>query len=244
MMTQADRLAKLYGQINDGDELPENIKAEAIRDELGEILPDSALPRLGLSVISKGSVKADLAADMSAGVLAEGKLYYFEVICTASATAHAYAAAITDEKIDADWRIKGQPFTKEWSDIELPESMNIRDTKLSVEGWHGRVLHHVAAYDRTGEIVIVDSDETLWRKLRQRMSCPTLEHWGTTLIPRIKTSGILIPALTFGVAENLSAYILEKEASKTFDALVSEYVRECGGIYAEETKAQLERRSA
>lgn len=234
MMTQADRLARLYGDIENGKDLPENIKAEALKDELSEICPDSALPRLGMTVISKGSVKADLAADMSAGVLAEGKLYYFEIICTANSTAHAIAAAITDDKIDADFRIKGQPFTKEWEDIELPENMNIRDSRLMVEGWQGRFLHHVAAYDRTGEILIVDSDETLWRKIRQKMSCPTLDHWKDDLIPRIRTSGMLIPATTFGVAENLSAFILEKEASKKFDNLISDFVRESGGIFAEQ----------
>jgi len=186
------------------------------------------LPKLHCRVQRGDTIIADLIVTMPAAILADNKLFYFEIAATSDSTAHAIAGALSENRIDADWQLKGGPFSTDWKAIDVPAHMQIRDCRLEVPHFRGR-LHHVAALDGSGELILADTDQTLWRKLRQRMTCPTLDKWCEALMPRIHRSGMLIPATTYGMDESLTAYVLAPDAAEAFDHIIGDYVRHiCG----------------
>jgi hypothetical protein len=113
--------------------------------------------------------------------------------------------------------------------IELlpPESPRLANVRLAVAGW-SRHIHHVAMLDRSGELLLAPDDETLWQKLREKMSCPTLAEWGKALMPEIHHSGMLLECESFDVPEGLRAFVLSANAALTFDSIVSEHVCSVG----------------
>jgi len=226
--TQADRLAELYSDIHDGKPLPADIEQEALNEEISDLQQDQ-LPQLHVVVSGKKDVIADLVATMPACIMAANKIYYFELACTSSATAHAFAGALSENRVNAKWQVKWPGVTKEFIDVEMADSMNIQDCRLVVKGWH-KQLHHVAALSSSGELFIADSDEVLWQKLRNRMSCPALPDWGKALMPRVHRAGLFIETKTEGIKENVKTYILSPDASDLFDNIISEHVRKIGGL--------------
>jgi hypothetical protein len=187
------------------------------------------LPKLHCLVRREDTVLADLIATMPAGILAGDKLYYLEVAATSDSTAHAFAGALTENRIEAQWRIKGDPFCADWKTIDIGPHTCLRDYRIEVPHWKG-CLHHVAALDSSGELILADNDQTLWSKLRTRMSCPTLATWGDSIIPKIHQSGLLIPAICFGLTVGLKAYVLAPDASERFDRIISSHVRISSGL--------------
>jgi hypothetical protein len=187
--------------------------------------PKSAsLPKLHCLVKREDTILADLVATMPSGILAADRLYYLEVAATSDSTAHAFAGALTENRIEAQWRINGEPFCADWKTINIGPHTSLRDYRIEVPHWKG-CLHHVAALDSSGELILADNDQTLWSKLRARMSCPTLAVWGESIIPKIHQSGLLIPATSFGLAIGLKAYVLAPDASELFDRIISSHVR-------------------
>ena len=193
------------------------------------------LPKLHCLVQRGDTIVADLVATMPAAILADKKLYYFEIAATSDSTAHAIAGALSENRVDAIWQIKGGPFSTEWMAVEIAGHMLIRDCRLDVPHFKGR-LHHVAALDGSGELILADSDQALWRKLRARMTCPALEAWGEHIMPRIHRSGLLVPATACGMDGTLTSYILAPDAVETFDRLVSSHVRTIGGLHSKPMK--------
>lgn len=188
----------------------------------------SELPKIHCLVRGESTIIADLVATVPAAILADGKLYYFEVAATSDSTAHAIAGALSEHRVDAQWQLKGGPFGAEWKAVQIASPVAIRDCRLAVANWHGR-LHHVAVLDTSGELILADNDACLWAKLRSRMDCPTLPGWGEALMPLIHRSGMLISATSFGVRGGLKAYVLSPEAAQLFDRIVGEHVRAIGG---------------
>ena len=76
--------------------------------------------------------------------------------------------------------------------------------------------------------MLAPDDETLWRKVRERMSCPTLEEWGTALMPKVHRSGMLLECEAFGAPKGLRAFVLSANAQALFDTLIVSYVLRSG----------------
>ena len=97
---------------------------------------------------------------------------------------------------------------------------------MAVPGW-GRNVHHVAML-ASGDLLLAADDEALWRKLREKMTCPTIEAWGADVMPEVHQSGMLLECEAFGIPDGFRAYVPEKEAQPIFDGRVSDYVRRTG----------------
>lgn len=200
----------------------------------GESEETIVFPKLHLLVPGAERNIADLVVPMAALILGPAlgdatkpTLHYFECACLSSSTAHAVAGALVEHRLQASLSVK--LVGGAWQYVNAPEAVRIQDTKLAVHGWD-RYVHHIAVLDRSSDLLVADSDEALWRKLRTRMDLPTLEIWGTALLPQIRKSGLARPAYTYGLAEGLAAYVLAPDAPATFDGIVSAHVREHGLI--------------
>lgn len=224
VQTQADRLSEIYADMHGGKEMPKALHDEVLGEEIDAVTKES-LPKL--SVVVKD--KANLVAQMPAAIFANETLYYFELACTSSATAHAFAGAIAEHAVDAHWKMFWPELAPGWIDVEVSKNSQIQDCRLAVPGY-SKNLHHVAVMDRSGELFVADNDDIIWQKLRARMTCPTLEAWGAGVMPRIKRSGILIETKSIGIQQNLNAYILAPDAVELFDQIIGEYVRSIGGF--------------
>lgn len=199
--------------------------------------PDEAeeaivFPKLHILVPGSERNIADLVVPMAALILGPAlgdatkpTLHYFEYACLSSSTAHAVAGALVEYRLQASLSVK--LVGGAWQYVNAPEAVRIQDAKLAVHGWE-RYVHHIAVLDRSSDLLVADSDEALWRKLRTRMDLPTLEGWGAALLPQIRKSGLVRPAFTYGLAEGLAAYVLSRDASQTFDGIVSAHVRDHG----------------
>lgn len=168
-------------------------------------------------------------------------------------------SALSEERAKAAWMIQWEDMPRDnwtdknaWIKVEPPEDPRIADTKLAVPGASdGRGIHHVAVLDRDADLIVAERGRDIWRKVRERMTCPTLEEWGEDLLACIlhgdklsklglsqADTPIARKALTFGMDENLKAYVLDKNAQTLFDALVCWYVRnKTGGLRVAQTKA-------
>ena len=211
--------------------------------EIPESSTAAPQPKLHCRVANGDTIRADLIVTMPAAILAGERLYYFEIAATADSTAHAIAGALSESRIDAAWQIHGEPFGAEWKPVEVGGHFTIRDARLEVPHFTGR-LHHVAALDTSGELVLADSDSVLWAKLRNRMNCPTLQEWGIAVMPRILDSGALIPATTCGIGSDLRAYVFAPDASNLFDRIIGTHVRRMGGFEMVKRRSMAAREAA
>ena len=78
--------------------------------------------------------------------------------------------------------------------------------------------------------MLAPDDATLWRKLREKMSCPTLDSWGDALMKKIHRSGMLLECEAFSVPEGLRAFVLAENAQEKFDLLITTHVGRVGII--------------
>lgn len=115
----------------------------------------------------------------------------------------------------------------DYIDIQPPESPRLANVRLAVSGWF-RHIHHVAMLDRSGELMLAPDDGALWRKLREKMTCPTLDRWGEAVMKNVHRSGMLLECEVFGVTEGLRAFVLAENAQAVFDGIVAEHVQGAG----------------
>lgn len=223
MRTRAEILAEHYRE--QGRVPPQEEMDQCVQRELLEMDPN-ALPQLVFQVKKRGEERTQAELPLAAMIAGAGKIWYMEGAATSNSVAHALMAALTDA-VDAEFQlIWGDKFN--YKLMKPPENPRINDCKLKVEGWD-RTIHHVAALDRSSELIISERGATLWRKIRELMTTPTLKEWGNDLTPLILRSGMLLEATTFGLP-HLNAYVLMPDAQDIFDELVGKYVREKGGF--------------
>lgn len=245
MKTQADRLAALYS-LGHGEELPAEVAAEMNRNEL-EAADESRQhrPYLEMRVLDgHGRTKAELRINLTACVLAQGKVWYAESVCTSSATAQAIMGGLADPSVEPIWRLRWNPHTYDakpanawekpdgWLRVECPIRPRIVDHRMAIDGWHGN-LHHFAFCDRDPKLLFAKDDEALWLKLRETLSCPARKAWGKALMPACIEAQVIEPAAQYGLAENTRVYVVAKDAEPKFDALVGAHVRRIGGLKAD-----------
>lgn len=237
MKTQADRLAALYS-LGSGQELPADVAEETTRNEIeGRDAERKKMPYLHMIVTKGNETRADLKANLSACVYAQGKVWYAESVCTSSATAQAVMGGLADPSSEPAWMLRWLPHTSlkagdtGWQKIEMPIRPRIIDSRLEVDGWYG-FLHHFAFCDRDPKLIFAKDDESLWLKVRQTLSCPTLKAWGKALLPACIEQKVIEPAAQYGLEENTRVYVLAKDAEAIFDKLVGAHVRTLGGIKA------------
>ena len=60
--------------------------------------------------------------------------------------------------------------------------------------------------------MLAPDDQTLGRKLREKMTCPTLAEWGGSLMSKIHKSEMLLDCEAFGVPEDLRAFVLSADS--------------------------------
>lgn len=203
--------------------------------------PKETLPKLGLADLDTPELpnlevivrnaKQDIVAHVAAQIVALivsplNRVLYLEAACSSDAGAHALMGSVGDPRGSVEFRFC--PIgDADYIDLQPPESPRIGNVRLAVSGW-SRHLHHVAMLDRSGELMLAPDDQTLWRKLREKMSCPTLEGWGSEVMPRVQKSGILLECEAFGIPEGMKAYVLSTGAQTEFDTIISAHIRKTG----------------
>ena len=195
-------------------------------------LADLDLAELPTLEVIVRNAKSEIIANVGAQICAlivspANKVLYLEAACTSDAGAHAIMGAVSDVRGVVEFRFYRAGQTGDYIEIQPPESPRVANVRLAVTGWN-RHLHHVAMLDRSGELMLCPDDETLWRKLREKMTCPTLEEWSGAVLPHVKRSGILLECEAFGIPEKIKAYVLSTDAQVEFDKIVSEHVRKTG----------------
>ncbi len=202
---------------------------------------EDAVPRLGLADLAENlphlevvvrNAKHDIIANVGAQILAlivnpQNRVLYLEAVSTSDAGAHALMGSVSDPRGAVEFRFYRAGETGDYVDIQPPESPRLANVRLAVSGW-SRHVHHVAMLDRSGDVLLAPDDATLWRKLREKMSCPTLQQWGSVLMKRIHASGMLLECESFGVPEGLRAFVLAANAQDIFDAIIAAHVRSIG----------------
>jgi len=199
------------------------------------------IPKLGLAELNPTELphlevvvrntKSEIIASVGAQILAlivspQNRVLYLEAVCTSDAGAHAIMGSVSDPRGAVEFRFHRAGEVGDFVEILPPESPRLANVRLAVLGW-SRHVHHVAMLDRSGELLLAPDDETLWRKLREKMSCPTLECWGGAMMKEIHKSGMLLECDAFGLPEGLRAFVLGENAQEEFDAIIAEHV---GGI--------------
>jgi hypothetical protein len=192
-------------------------------------LDDASQPHLEVVARNtKGEVVADVGAQLVALIVSpQNRVLYLEAVSTSDAGAHALMGSVSDPRGVIEFRFHRAGESGDYVEITPPESPRVANVRLSVNGW-SRHVHHVAMLDRSDELMLAPDDSTLWRKLRSRMTCPTLEAWGTAVMKEIMRSGMLLECEAFGVPEGLRAFVLAAEAQKVFDGIVAGHVGAVG----------------
>ena len=198
--------------------------------------------KLGLADLSAGDLphleaivrnaKHDIVANVGAQVCAlivspQNRVLYLEAVCTSDAGAHALMGCFSDPRGAVELRFSVAGASGDFIEIQLPEAPRLANVRLAVPGW-ARHVHHVAMLDRSGELMLAPDDPTLWRKLREKMTCPTLEGWGTRLMKAVRSSGLLLECEAFGVPDGLQAFVLSPAAQETFDSIIAAHVNTAG----------------
>ncbi len=183
-----------------------------------------------LEVIVRNA-KHDIVANVGAQLVAlivspQNRVLYLEAVCTSDAGAHAIMGSVSDPRGAVEFRFY-RTGDSDYVEILPPESPRLANVRLAVTGW-SRHIHHVAMLDRSGELLLAPDDESLWRKLREKMSCPTLENWGTAVMKEVHRSGMLLECEAFGTPEGLRAFVLSANAQEIFDSIISEHVGRIG----------------
>jgi hypothetical protein len=203
--------------------------------------PES-VPKLGLADIDSADLphlevivrnaKHDIVANVGAQIVAlivnpQNRVLYLEAASTSDAGAHALMGSVNDPRGAVEFRFCRAGESGDCVEIQPPESPRLANVRLAVSGW-SRHVHHVAVLDRSGELMLAPDDETLWRKLREKMSCPTLDAWGESLMKEIYGSGMLLECEAFGVPDGLRAFVLAARAQEIFDSIIAEHVHRAG----------------
>ena len=195
------------------------------RDELvDEKEEETFLPELMFQVQRKGEQVSNISMKMTACIWGNKKLYYFEVVPTSDMATNALIAALTGE-FTTNWFIKMEEGATLQS-ITPPINPMIADTRIKVPNWSKHV-HHLSALDRSGEMILADRGEVIWKKMREIMTTPTLETWGRDLIDDIRKKCTL-EARTYGIVDGVRAYVIVPESQPVFDNIISEYVKSHG----------------
>jgi len=191
-------------------------------------LPPTDLPNLEVIVRNaKHDIIANVGAQICAMIVSPlNRVLYLEGVCTSDAGAHAIMGAFSDPRGAVELRFY-RAGDGDYAELLPPESPRLANVRLKVDGW-SRHVHHVAMLDRSGELLLAPNDATLWRKLREKMSCPTLMEWCGALMPKIHASGMLLPCEVFGVQEGLRAFVLAPDAQGTFDSIITQHVKSSG----------------
>lgn len=199
------------------------------------------VPKLGLAEINPAELpnlevvvrnaKHDIVANVGAQIVAlivspQNRVLYGEFACTSDAGAHALMGSVSDPRGTVEFRFS-RVGDGDYVEIQPPESPRVANVRLGVAGY-SRHLHHVAMLDRSGALMLAPDDETLWRKLREKMTCPTLAEWGGTLMKKVHKSGMLLECEAFGVPEGLRAFVLGENAQEEFDGIIAEHVGRIG----------------
>src|SRR5471030_2767984 len=174
-----------------------------------------AVPKLGLAELESTEIphlevvarnaKHEIVANVGAQLVAlivspQNRVLYLEAVSTSDAGAHALMGSVSDPRGAVEFHFYRAGETGDYIEIQPPESPRLANVRLAVPGW-SRHVHHVAMLDRSGDLMLAPDDATLWRKLREKMTCPTLEVWGTALMKEIMRSGMLLEYEAFGAPE-------------------------------------------
>jgi hypothetical protein len=173
-----------------------------------------------------GHIEAQLTALIVSPL---NRVLYMEAVCSSDSGAHALMGAVTDARGSIEFRYRQPGRADTFVEILPPDSPLVSDARLTVPGW-SRQVHHVAMLDRSGDLILSQNDEALWRKLREKMTCPTLEEWGQAVMPEVCRSGLLLECEAFGVPEEFHAFVLSPEAQAAFDNIIAAHVRRIGGL--------------
>lgn len=212
--------------------------------------PAEIVPKLNLSELEPGKLpRLDVMATKGNNQIAAhievklvslivsplNRILYMEAACTSASTAHSLMGCLTDSFPGTITWTYLKPDLRRYDHgaataVKPPELPHITDKRLELSGHNG--IHHVAVLERAETLLFSDSDAVLWRKLRQRLTCPTLEGWGSGVMPRVHSSGLLLECEFFGLPEGLRPYVLAPDANDLFDKLVGEHVRSLGGLPA------------
>ena len=195
---------------------------------LAELSPND-LPYL--EVVARNA-KSEIIANVGAQICAlivspQNRVLYLEAVSTSDAGAHALMGSVSDPRGLVEFRFYPVGETGDYIEIQPPESPRLANVRLSVSGW-SRSIHHVAMLDRSGDLMLAPDDRTLWRKLREKMTCPTLAEWGGPLMTKIHKSEMLLECEAFGVPEGLRAFVLSADAQTKFDLIISYHVAATG----------------
>ncbi|MEI6233997.1 MAG: hypothetical protein WCT04_13155 [Planctomycetota bacterium] len=203
-----------------------------------------AVPKLGLAELnpteiphlevvarnSKSEIIANVGAQICALIVSpQNRVLYLEAVSTSDAGAHALMGSVSDPRGAVEFRFYKAGEAGDYVDIQPPTTPRVANVRLSVSGW-SRCIHHVAMLDRSGDLMLAPDDATLWRKLREKMTCPTLAGWGTTVMTKVHRSGMLVECEVFGAPEDLRAFVLSPNASEIFDRLIAEHVGRSAGM--------------
>lgn len=135
---------------------------------------------------------ASVGAQLVALIMSpQNRVLYLEAVCTSDAGAHAITGSVSDPRGAVEFRFFRAGAGGDDVEILPPESPRVANVRLAVNGW-SRHVHHVAMLDRSGELLLAPDDATLWRKLREKMSCPTLAEWGETVMKKVHRAGMLL----------------------------------------------------
>jgi len=193
-------------------------------------LDTSELPRLEVIVRNgQHEIIGHIESSLTALIVSPlNRVLYLEAVCTSDSGAHALMGAVSDPRGEVEFRFIA-PGQGDYVEILPPESPLVNNVRMAVPGW-GRNVHHVAMLDRSGDLLLAADDEALWRKLREKMTCPTIEGWGTAMMREVHRSGMLIECEAFGIPDGFRAFVLAPEASAIFDGIVGEQVRMVGSF--------------
>ena len=194
---------------------------------LAELDP-AELPNLEVVV---RNAKHDIIASVGAQICAlivspQNRVLFLEAVSTSDAGAHALMGSVSDSRGAVEFRFS-RVGDGDYIEIQPPESPRLANVRLAVPEW-SRHVHHVAMLDRSGDLMLAPDDTALWRKLREKMTCPTLEEWNAALMKNVHRSGMLLECESFGVPAGLRAFVLSPDAQSIFDSLITEHVRAAG----------------
>ena len=190
----------------------------------------SELPRLEVIVRNgQHEIIGHIESSLTALIVSPlNRVLYLEAVCTSDSGAHALMGAVSDPRGAVEFRFIA-PGMGDHVEILPPEAPLMNNVRMAVTGW-GRNVHHVAMLDRSGDLLLAADDESLWRKLREKMTCPTLESWGAAIMPEVHRSGMLLECEASGIPDGFRAYVLSPDAVSVFDSIICEKVRSSGGL--------------
>ncbi len=242
LMTERDRMTTAVKVMTVADRLLAAFERPKVETE-----PDAptVLPKIRVVATGKENIQHIYEALMTAAIHCDGKLFYFECACTSDSMAHAMMGCLVEPGVKVSWSVLWPELQKDWLAVGVPEYPVIKDAHLQVKDeFTGQAMkvRHFAAMERGQRLIIGDGGNTIWLKLRDAMSCPTLESWGDELMQVIwghtQIRGyardgehvILKRALTYGIDADLHAFVLDENANELFDSLVSAFVKARKGL--------------